>query len=208
MGIGITQFKFIEKCINECSDNPHTMLELGNQRLKRGLDKKLGFKTAKCYYESVGFEHVSFDLNGKDGAIPFDLSNIIKDTKYYNYFDVITNSGTSEHVEPFKRQYECFKNIHLCMKKNSLAIHIVPEYKTWLKHSNIYYRKIFWETLIELNKYKMIFLETITKEDKKKFLACCYRKENDLPFTNDRDLILKNIFYKKGNRRSSYSKIK
>jgi len=207
MGIGNTQFNFITKCIDEC-ENPHTMLELGNQKLKNGLDKKLGFKIAKKYYESVGFEHVSFDLNGEDGAIPIDLSKIITDTKYRGYFDVITNSGTSEHVEPVKRQYECFKNVHLCMKPGGIAIHIIPEYRTHPKHCNIYYRRIFWETLAKINGYKILFLEKLTKKDKMTLLSCCYRKQTDSPFVQTRESLLEHIYHKKGNRKPHYGKVK
>jgi len=206
MGIGKIQFRFIEKCMNECEIPPHTMLELGNQKLKDGLDKRLGFKTSKDYYKSVGFKHVSFDLNGEDNAIPVDLSKMITNIKYYGYFDVVTNSGTSEHVEPLKKQYECFKNIHLCMKVGGIAIHIIPEYKTYPKHSNIYYRRIFWDMLAKSNGYKILFLETLTKKNGATLLSCCYRKEMDSQFAQERESLLKNIYYKKGNRKPHYGK--
>ena len=163
--------------------------------------KNIGFKVSKQYYESIGFEHVSFDLNSKDGSIPINLSKPITDSKYYEYFDVVTNSGTSEHVEPFENQYECFCNIHECLKVGGIAIHIVPEYEDLPRHSNIYYNRAFWKNLVKLNSYKMIFLENIIKHNGVSMLSCCYRKEDDSPFCRNRKSFLKHIFYKENNRK-------
>ena len=105
------------------------MCELGNQRIKKSTfeyfkDKGMPqFKTGKEYFTHIGFNHTSIDINGKDGALPIDLATPISDKNLIGCFDVITNSGTSEHV---LNQFECFKNIHNLCKKGGLVIHIVP----------------------------------------------------------------------------------
>lgn len=105
------------------------MCELGNQRIKNSTQKYLKdndvppFKTGKEYFSHIGFDHTSIDTNGKDGALPIDLATPMSDNNLIGCFDVITNSGTSEHV---LNQYECFKNIHNLCKKDGLIIHIVP----------------------------------------------------------------------------------
>lgn len=65
-----------------------SMLELGN---KRGTEHE----PYKPYFEERGWRHVSVDLNGEDGALALDLRKPLK----LGTFDVVTNFGTSEHVD-------------------------------------------------------------------------------------------------------------
>lgn len=213
MGLDVTQLDFVERCLGFCSPvSSLKMLELGNQHfkgeIKTSMKAKFKTKAAKPYFESLGIEHVSFDLNGQDGSIPIDLSALLEDSKYYSYFDVVTNVGTSEHVDPLSGQYECFRNIHLCTKPGGIMVHINPEYKTHPKHSNNYYSKEFWETLAELNSYEIIRLETIVKKSGSSLLACCMRKVGDSPFTTERKTILKKVFRKEKNRVTHYVRAK
>jgi hypothetical protein len=188
------------------------MLELGNQHFKGSLkaEMRAKFKTkaAKPYFESLGIEHVSFDLNGQDGAIPIDLSIPLKESQYYNYFDIVTDAGTSEHVDPLSGQYECFRNIHLCTKPGGIMVQINPEYKTHPKHSNNYYSMDFWETVASLNRYKIIYLEVLMKDTQSSLLACCLEKVDNSPFTDQRKVLLKKIFRKEKNRISHYVRVK
>jgi len=107
------------------------MCELGNQTL-RGSGVEYGVsngfaacKTGKELFTCFGFKHTSIDVNGKDGALPIDLAKPILDSNLLN-FDVLTNSGTTEHVSD---QFECFKNIHNLCKESGVFIHMVPSVK-------------------------------------------------------------------------------
>ncbi|MBC7332798.1 MAG: hypothetical protein H5T91_10320 [Synergistetes bacterium] len=71
--------------------------ELGNQRTDEG-------KVAKNIYLSRGVQHISIDINGRDGALPIDLDKPVPFI-FLNQFDVITNYGTIEHVN---NQYSVF----------------------------------------------------------------------------------------------------
>ena len=153
MGLKQDALDFILGCIDShfaSYENVH-MLELGNQKIKKDGKRQV----AKSFFERKGFIHTSFDINGKDGALPIDLSMPVPQ-KHYGMFDVVTNSGTSEHVEPFKGQYECFRNIHLCTKSGGVMIHIVPENGSFPNHCPFYYTNAFFERLAELNNYKVI----------------------------------------------------
>lgn len=94
-----------------------TMIELGNKKNSRG--------TYKGYFEWRGIKHVSVDWNGKDGALPMDLNH----PHILPKADVVTNFGTSEHVE---NQIEVFENIDRFMGK--WAIHVVPLIGNWYGH--------------------------------------------------------------------------
>ena len=98
------------------------MLELGNQRIRGSVDSPC--KTGKEFFTEAGCEHVSIDMNGKDGALKQDLSKSLRHFSLKNSFDIITNSGTSGYVV---NQKACFENIDLCCKEGGLMIHIVPE---------------------------------------------------------------------------------
>ncbi|RWH78079.1 class I SAM-dependent methyltransferase [Mesorhizobium sp.] len=64
----------------------NTMLEFGN--------KKNAMGTYKDCFIAHGFEHVSVDLNGKDGTLERDLQVPLS----LGRFDIVTNFGTTEHV--------------------------------------------------------------------------------------------------------------
>src|ERR1041384_5416258 len=69
-------------------DGVTSMLELGNKVTGAGL-------VYKSVFEAMGIRHVSVDWNGKDGALPLDLRQPLN----LGRFDMVTNFGTSEHVE-------------------------------------------------------------------------------------------------------------
>lgn len=135
------------------------MLELGDQIIK----KKTGIveTTGKEYFTNLGFNHTSVDLNGNRGSLIKDLS---KDTDFLEWnekFDIITNSGTSEHVEPLDAQYTCFKIVHDCTKINGLMIHLVPDIDQlkdgyFVNHCNYYYSETFFNKLATECNYEVL----------------------------------------------------
>lgn len=125
-------------------------LELGNQDFEG--------KPAKVVYQEQGVIHTSIDLNGSDEALPLDLSQPISLKKK---FDVITNYGTSEHVND---QYECFKNIHNLSKKGGVIIHGVPLIGNWRKHGRYHYSEEFFSQLASACKYEIQSLQILDKD--------------------------------------------
>lgn len=165
------------------------MCELGNQRIKRGGMEYLKSnnlppcKTGKELFTSIGFQHTSIDINGKDGALPIDLTNPILDKKLLSNFDVITNSGTTEHVHD---QLECFRNIHGLCKKGGMFIHIVPsvKYRTIdvttniaTSHGRYNYDFAFFRVLASLCEYKILDERIIRGS-----ISVAMQKTNNHPF--------------------------
>ena len=167
------------------------MLELGDQIIKgREMSQK---STGKEYFTNLNINHTSVDMNGLHGALKYDLSKDIIRDDWLNHFNVITNSGTTEHVEPFKSQYECFKNIHKFCSLSGIMIHIVPDaleverkdaFKK--KHCNNYYTRAFFELLATRVKHALRYV--------------CFKKMKNIKFMNDRDLFLLNIVRKEGGK--------
>jgi hypothetical protein len=174
------------------------MLELGNQRFQ---DDSIPERTGKEYFTKRGVkEHISIDLNGLDGAIRLDLSRVITVREWCSYFDVVTNFGTSQYLEPKAAQYVCFRNIHNWLKVGGVAIHIVPDadelkQKGLLKgFCNNYYSHAFFENLAAHNRYELVC---------SKLTGCghrlaCVQKTQDAPFMGDRKEFLKHITRRMG----------
>jgi hypothetical protein len=131
------------------------MLELGNQLTPKGV-------SGKQIYSEKGFLHTSVDINGMDGSLPKDLRDSAQFSEWFEEFDVITNSGTTEHVEPHATQYEAFKIIHNCVSPMGLMVHIVPdvferdERNHWIGHCSNYYSPYFFRMLARENYYEII----------------------------------------------------
>jgi hypothetical protein len=151
------------------------MCELGNQEISAdGID----YKIAKQYFESLGIRHISIDLNGEDGALIFDLSKPIRNKELLGRFDVVTNFGTSEHVE---NQYHCFQNIHNFARKGGLCIHAIPKIGQWKDHCEYYYDPSFFKKLAELCSYSIVKEATFSESsdpDTDLVCAALVKREN------------------------------
>ena len=201
MGLTRSYLDYIEECVDEALGDlaGKRMLELGDQII--GKSEPISESTGKEYFENRGVFHTSFDLNGKHGALRVDLSKPIRNSEWLGTFDIVTNAGTSEHVEPFRSQYECFMNIQNCLRQGGIAVHLVPDIVEleqrgrWKNHCNYYYSHEFFALLTELNGYDLLSSKVING------LRCvCLRKDAEGPFTPDRDALLAAIARKAGGK--------
>ena len=198
MGLRPYYLDFIEDCVNATLGDlaGKRMLELGDQTIATDLIPET---TGKEYYENRGVLHTSFDLNGKHGALRVDLSKRIRNPDWLDAFDIVTNSGTSEHIEPIKSQYVCFMNVHNCLVQGGIAIHLVPDIVElengghWKNHCSNYYSHEFFVLLADLNGYTLLSSKVIDG------LRCvCLQKNADVPFTPDRAALLDGIARREG----------
>lgn len=113
-----------------------TMYELGNKGNNRG--------TYKDMLSNQGIDHISIDLNGKDGALALDLQKPINMPTR----DIVTNFGTSEHIED---QEAVFKNIHNL--SHNWMVGFVPRVGNSPGHGLWHFETDFFEQLAELNNY-------------------------------------------------------
>ena len=174
------------------------MLELGNQELEPGASERL----AKKHFERLGVIHTSIDLNGQDGALVVDLSRPTDRNEWIGHFDVITNCGTTEHVDPHEAQYEAFKNLHVWLRVGGVAIHTLPdvdaleEKGSWRGHCNNYYSTRFVEMLARSNGYSILNLHSNNN-----LVVFCVRKDQDRPFMTDRTQLLAHVASRPGGQR-------
>lgn len=199
MGLRRAYLDFIQQSVDATIGgfDGKKMLELGNQRISRS--QGIRERTGKAYFTKLGVDHTSLDFNGKDGAVPLDLSQLIDKPEWQGHFDIITNSGTTEHVEPFETQFDCFTNLHNWLKPGGIIVHIVPAREEleatgrWENHCNNYYSKEFFEVLARGCGYEVVSSTVIND-----LRAVCLCKKEDRPFMTDRDAFFENITRREG----------
>ena len=148
--------------------------ELGNQY--NSVYKKAA---KKIYMERNVVEHISIDLNGKDGSIKLDLCKPITED-LVGRFNVVTNYGTTEHVD---NQYQVFKNINDACCINGIMIHALIPPKNWIKHGKYHYPMKFVEDISIRCEYSIDLLEIIHRK-KKNLIFVVYRKQKNGFITN------------------------
>ena len=202
MGLGSTILYFIESNIEEVFGKVDglKMLELGDQEIRQPKSNQIyyfkdwkgidGETSGKEYFTKRGYHHTSVDEKGLRGAEVRDLTKPEQFLDWHDCFDVITNSGTTEHVEPHEAQYDCFKILHDCLKVGGIFIHSVPSVYAhdvlgiWKGHCKNYYHSQFFEMLAEENDYELLRNTEMNNN-------CCVvlRKVIDKPFMHDRDAL-------------------
>jgi hypothetical protein len=186
------------------------MIELGNQIIRASG------RPAKEYFSGLGVNHISIDINGKDGAIPLDLTIVVDEMMALNsnlfsmsedghlqLCDILTNCGTVEHV---KNQYVCFKNIHNFDKLDGFFFHMAPPIGKWLGHCNYYYTEEFFNELALSNNYEILENKIIPyhrehpdskgKLGLKDFLLCIMQKKEENEFVLEHNWVYPNFVSK------------
>ena len=168
--------------------NSLSMFELGCQQIRQLTfplkHPATGFCTAKEYFESLGMEHVSVDMNGLYGAIPLDLSVPVERPGWNGHFDVATNFGTIEHIDQneFQGQWQVFKTMHDCVKPGGMMLHTLPECAPKTRHCFFTYATDFPARLAEANGYKIRVNSAVGGA-----LIVSYVKLSDAPFMSAAD---------------------
>lgn len=148
------------------------MVEFGNQRLK--FDPESGarrLQSAKPFMEFLGFRHTSLDLNGQDGALPYDLGKVVDLDRFFadsgaGRADIVTNFGTLEHVDSGPDcQRNAFFNAHNLCAPDGLMVHAVPAAGTCRRHGAWKYTREWFAELAMRNGYHVVKLEAWDKSN-------------------------------------------
>ena len=187
MGVGLEVLEFFNRSINMTigSIAGKRMVELGDQKLHADIAVKEDGSRVwfKDWIEARGCHHYSIDIHGMNGSYPIDLNKPI-DSWWINNFDIVTNFGTSEHIE---NQWLCWQNIYDFGKNGCVYIHVVPERNKYHpEHSPHFYDQAFFANLIAENDCKMVLNESIIALG---HIGCCfikpYGRNNGFVFFDD-----------------------
>ena len=173
------------------------------------MTEEFGVLSGKELYVSQGYDHTSFDWNGKRGSIAVDLTKL--NENYNETFEIVTDHGTIEHIP---EQYNVFKNLHNWGKEDD--VHIVPLHsmehlglvnRRFPPHGFYEYSTKFWVELCKACNYKLIDATNQVRnmESGNKlnhYSSCVYVKTKDSSFVEktEFDELHKKLtlFYKNG----------
>jgi hypothetical protein len=110
--------------------------------------------SSRDFWRALGLEYKSVEYDGHRDSIAIDLNKDDVPVEMRGQYDLVVNSGTSEHVA---NQGQCFRVIHDLCKVGGLMIHEVPG-GGLLNHGLVNYNpKFFWH-LCRDNNYVPIAL--------------------------------------------------
>jgi hypothetical protein len=118
----------------------------------------------------------SFDMTGENNSIIMNLSDPISD-EYKNKFDLVTNFGTTEHVQ---NQYICWKNIFDMTKYEGIVINEIPKKGNWPNHCKYYFDEDTFKSL--KNDFSIIDIQDINYGDNMDLIYCVLKKINSKSF--------------------------
>lgn len=137
-----------------------TVLEMGNQRygakemepeVKKITGRDVNARSTREFYEQLGcISYVALDTNTEMDAVVFDLNQTQKEE---NWYDLVTNNGTGEHVF---NQAAVFQNAHEFCLQGGVMLHILP-FLPWVNHGFFNYNPILFRDLAAANEYEILF---------------------------------------------------
>lgn len=181
MGINNTSYNSILASIDKYIDDSKNkkLVELGIQESYFGSD----FTYLRDKISNKFLEYISLDLHDILGVTIFDLA---KFNPSAFEADVITNIGTSEHVEYEEGQYNCWKNIHSWLKVGGICIHELPEVGSWSNHCRYYCDFEFFKYLTNYG-YEILEIRHHHYHDQGNLVWCVLRKIENKEFMTQED---------------------
>jgi hypothetical protein len=133
------------------------------------------------FWASIGIEYATIDLDGHDDAIQLDLNTDQVPEKLRQQFDLVVNTGTTEHVA---NQAQAFRIIHDLTRTGGVMFHEVPA-GSW-NHGLINYTPKFFLLLHKQNDYEQVYLRERMEGDM--FIRVALRKRLNREFVTPLDV--------------------
>jgi SAM-dependent methyltransferase len=110
--------------------------------------------TARVFWMSLGFDHAAIDYGGQGGSLALDLNADQVPDELKGSFDLVINTGTSEHVA---NQDNCFRVMHDLARPGGVMYHEVPAFL--FGHGLVNYSPKFFLQLLRQNDYSPLFFK-------------------------------------------------
>lgn len=136
---------------------------------------------ARPFWTSLGCSYAAIDYDGHRDSTALDLNRDSVPDKLLGAFDLVVNSGTTEHVA---NQDNAFRVIHDLTARDGIMMHEVPA-GGW-DHGLISYNPTFFLYLEKQNDYELI--SKIDRRENDMTIRACLRKRNDRPFETPLDV--------------------
>lgn len=169
-------------------NKPVRMLELGCQNIYDNSFPNVTYgMVAKDYFKAIpGLEHTSWDITGCQCSEKVDLREPV-DIKKTGQFDIITDYGTTEHIEG--NYYMAQKNIHDLCKMGGYRFHEIPKTGHWIGHGFNYVTIEFFTALAKDNGYEIIELTehfALGNITDGCLICCVMKKVKDVKFVSEK----------------------
>jgi hypothetical protein len=166
------------------------MFEFGGKVNSQVPGHKGTWITYKSYFEALGFRHVSVDFDTRFDAIKRDLRTPLWEE--FGQFDMVTNIGTSEHVEG---QKGCWQNVHMLTKVGGVYVGQCPYHdgRSWWWHGIYYPTEAFYESFADLNGWQIERMGTDLPEPNKNLYVRMRKVEEKEFAMPDESLIHYNV---------------
>jgi hypothetical protein len=138
---------------------------------------------ARLFWEWLGYDYASIDLDGSPGSIPLDLNFDQVPDEHLHRYDLVTNLGTTEHIA---NQLNAFKVMHDLTKVGGIMLHRLPA-QGMINHGFFAYQPRFFWMLARSNAYTWAFFDFEIGEQKYAHTAPGDVNEIIRPFAPDID---------------------
>jgi hypothetical protein len=147
--------------LNICELGAPQYVHCGEQEYEEYTCKLVGTRprSGRNLFTRLGFNYFAIDINAPKApyALTLDLGKpFAKGSNLCEYFDVITNFGTSEHVD---NQTVLFDNAYSMLKTKGIMINFVP--MIGIHHGIFQYTKEFFSSLRGFSVVQCIEVPTI-----------------------------------------------
>jgi Methyltransferase domain len=146
-----------------------------------GADFAASAPSSRPFWTSIGFEYATIDLDTRHDAIQLDLNIDQVPEKLRQQFDLVINTGTTEHVA---NQAQAFRIIHDLTRVGGVMFHEVPA-GSW-NHGLFNYTPKFFLLLHKQNDYEQIYMRERTGGDM--FIRVALRKRINREFVTPLDV--------------------
>lgn len=103
-------------------------------------------------FDLTSIQYTSYDVCPALKTEIFDLNCERLPEKYHEYFDLILNFGTTEHII---NQLNSFRLMHEALKAGGVFFHQLPSVG-WIDHGYFCYHECFFRDLIKANHYETL----------------------------------------------------
>jgi hypothetical protein len=146
-----------------------------------GRDFASSAPPSQSFWTAIGLEYATVDLDGYRDSIPLDLNSDQVPEHLRQQFDLVVNTGTTEHVA---NQAQAFRIIHDLTRIGGVMFHEVPA-GSW-NHGLINYTPKFFMLLHKQNDYEQIYMQERTDDDM--FIRVAFRKRLKREFVTPLDV--------------------
>ena len=178
MGVNIFDKNRFESVVRNFEPNEIDVVELGDQYCVVGGICDPNYKFRDLYKDTFKTWR-TLDLWPGENIEIFDLSEIHCEKQSAT---IITNFGTSEHVEPEIGQYNCWVNLHNMLRVGGYILHTVPPKGDWLDHCRYFHTEEFFERFRDIG-YEVVEL----RREFNNILLCTLKKVKDIEFLSQED---------------------